>query len=96
MPKFRVKDTFEIPSRGLFVLAGSIIEGKIQAGMFVHFPFNPSLGMTAKIQYIEFARRTGGGEDTCLCIESEPEMNEVFRSLEIGNETLEVTESGLE
>ncbi len=39
MPKFHVKDTFEVPDRGLFVLAGSIVDGIVRSGMFVHLGF---------------------------------------------------------
>ena len=93
MPKFHVRDTFEIPDRQLFVLAGSIVEGEIRAGMFVRVSFNSSLDMTVRINCIEFARRQGG-EDVCLCIESEPELAEMLRGLDIGDETFEVTTDG--
>lgn len=65
MPRFHVRDTFEIPDRQLFVMAGSVVEGEMRAGMFVRAPFNPSLDMTAWIHSIEFARRHGG-EYVCL------------------------------
>ena len=93
MPRFHVRDTFEIPDRKLFVMAGSVVEGEIRAGMFVRVPFNPSLGMTARIHSIEFARRQDG-EEVCLCIESKPELVEIFRGLNIGDETFEVTPEG--
>ncbi len=93
MPKFHVKDTFEIPDRKLFVMAGSIVEGEIRTGMFVHIPFNSSLATTARIHSIEFARRQDG-EDVCLCIESEPELAEFLHDLNIGDEIFEVTEDG--
>jgi len=93
MPRFHVKDTFEIPDRKLFVMAGSIVEGEIQTGMFVRVPFNSSLVMTARIHSIEFAHRQGG-EDVCLCIESEPELAEILRGLDIGDETFEITKDG--
>lgn len=94
MPKFHVKDTFEIPSRKLFVMAGTVIEGEIRQGMFVRVPFNSSLDMTVRIQCIEYARRAGGSEDVCLCIESEPELVEILRAFDIGDETFEVTTDG--
>jgi hypothetical protein len=91
MPKFHVRDTFEIPDRKLFVMAGSIVEGKISAGMFVHVPCNLSLHLTTRIHCIEFARRKDG-EDVCLCIESQPEAAEILRGLNLGDETFEVNE----
>ena len=90
MSKFHVKDTFELPDRKLFVMAGSIVEGEIHAGMFVHIAFNSSSATTARIYSIEFARRRGG-EDVCLCIEADPELAEVMRDLNISDETCEVT-----
>ena len=95
MPRFHVRDTFEVTTdRKLFVMAGSIVEGDIRAGMFVRVPFNSSLEMTARIHSIEFARRLGGSEDVCLCIESEPDALELWHGLNIGDETLEITDDG--
>jgi|GEM_PF-1711206 len=93
VPKFHVKNTFEIPDRKLFVMAGSIVEGEIRAGMFVHIAFNPSFATTARIHSIEFARRQGG-EDICLCIEADTELAEFMRDLNIGDETCEMTTEG--
>lgn len=75
-------------------MAGSIVEGEIRNGMFVHIPFNSSLVMTARIHSIEFVRRQGGGEDVCLCIKSELELAEVLRGLSIGDEIFEVSTEG--
>jgi hypothetical protein len=94
MPTFHVRDTFELPDRRLFVMAGSVVEGEIRAGMFVRVPFNSALDMTARIHSIEFARRQGCGEDVCLCIGAEPDEFETWRGLNISDETLEVTENG--
>jgi len=58
--KFRVNDTFAVERRQLFVLAGSIAEGQIRAGMIVNVPLNSSLAIAGKIQNIEFAQRTDG------------------------------------
>lgn len=96
MPRFRVRATFEITTdRKLFVMAGSVVEGEIRVGMFVHVPCNSSLDMTARIHSIEYARRQGG-EDVCLCFESEPDALELWRGINIGDETLEITEDGSE
>ena len=95
MAKFHVKDAFVIEGRPHFVLAGSIVEGEIRPGMFVHVLFNSSTAMTARIDCIEFARRLGGYEDTCLCIRyTEPGELELWRSLDIGDKTFEVTTDG--
>ena len=93
MPRFHVKNTFEIPARKLFVMAGTILDGKIQVGMFIRITCNSALGMTARIHSIEFARRKDG-EDVCLCIEAEPELAEMLRGLNIADETVEITTIG--
>jgi hypothetical protein len=94
MPRFHVRDTFEITTdRKLLVMAGSIVEGEIRAGMFVHVPFHLSLDMTARIHSIEFARRPGR-ENVCLCFVPEPDALELWRGLKIGDETLVITEGG--
>jgi hypothetical protein len=92
MAKFHVKDTFTIEGRPHFVLAGTIVEGVIRPGMLVHVPFNSSTAMTARVDCIEFARRLGGHEDTCLCIRfNKAEELELWRGLAISNETIEVS-----
>ena len=95
MPKFHVKATFTVEGRPHFVLAGSIVEGEILPGMFVHVPFDSSAGMKARIDCIEFARRLGGHEDTCLCIRySKREELEIWRGLDIVDQTFEVATDG--
>lgn len=44
MPKFHVRDSFEIPDRKVFVLAGSIVVGEIWTGMFVRLPLRSEIG----------------------------------------------------
>jgi hypothetical protein len=91
MSKFRVNDTFALESRRLFVLAGSIVEGQIRAGMIVNVPLNSSLVVSGQIHCVEFARRANGGEDVCLCIsyEDSDELG-VWNTLNVQNETLDV------
>jgi hypothetical protein len=91
MCKFRVNDTFALEPRRLFVLAGSIIEGQIRAGMFVKVPLNSSLLISGQIHSVEVARRTDGREDVCLCITYEdPDELAAWNDLNIQNETLDV------
>ena len=89
MPTFHVKDTFEIPTRKLFVMAGTILNGKIQAGMFVRVRCNSELDMKVRIHSIEFALRKNG-EDVCLCIEADPKLAQLLRGLNIANQTVDV------
>jgi hypothetical protein len=91
MSKFRVNDTFTLESRRLFVLAGSIVEGQIRAGMIVNAPLNSSLLISGQIHSVEFARRSGGRDDVCLCIayEDSDELG-LWKALNLQNETLDV------
>ena len=90
MPKFHVRDTFEITDRNLFVMAGSIVEGEVRTEMFVRIPLFSSHGVQLRIHCIEFARRQDG-EDVCLCIERGPNFAEILRGLNVTGQTLEVT-----
>jgi hypothetical protein len=93
MPKFHVNETFVLESRSWFVLAGSIAEGVIKPGMLVGIPFNSAVSMTAPIDAVEFALRSGGAEDTCLCIRyADDEELSLWQGLNIGEETLDVKE----
>ena len=95
MAKFHVTYTFEISdSKPRFVLAGSIIEGEIRSGMLVHVSGNSAFATTAPIHAIEFARRIGGYEDVCLVLQLEPELLDIWRGLNIKDETLEITANG--
>jgi len=89
MPKFHVRDTFELPDRELFVLAGSIVEGEIQRGMFVRVPFNSETGIRLLIDSIEMASHQDG-EDVCLCIWSGPNFRDILRGMDFRDETFEV------
>lgn len=75
-------------------MAGSIVDGEVQAGMFLRVAFNSALEMTVRIRSIEFARRPGGEEDICLCFEAEPDLLEAWRGLNFRDETFEVTPAG--
>jgi hypothetical protein len=88
MAKFYIRDTFEIPTRNLFVLAGSVTEGEIEPGMLVHVPINSQLVVVAPVHSVEFARREGT-EEVCLCITDGPEV-EMLRGLTITDELCEV------
>jgi hypothetical protein len=96
MPRFLVRNTFELRKQPLFVLAGSVVEGEIQQGMFVRIPFNSSLTMTVRIHSMGFEHHAGGSEDICLGIECGPELVEIWRSLDLTNEVLEVVTEDLD
>ncbi|MGJ4910695.1 hypothetical protein [Bradyrhizobium sp. HKCCYLS2033] len=91
MSRFWVDETFAIESRRLFVLAGEIADGQIQAGMIVSVPLNSSLSISGPVHSIEYARRTGGREDVCLCIAyADSDELGLWKSLDLRNETVEV------
>ncbi len=91
MSKFRVNDTFALESRRLFVLAGSIVEGQIQAGLIVNISLNSSLLISGQIHSVQFARRTDGREDVCLCITyGDSDELSMWNALNVQNETLDV------
>lgn len=95
MPKFLVTDTFEVHGRPQFIVAGTVIEGDISVGMVVHVPLNSVAGVKARIRSIEFVPRRGG-EDVCLYLDIGPDALKIWRVLNIGDETLEVSKDGLE
>lgn len=95
MPKFLVSDTFEVSGRPQFIVAGSVVEGDISEGMIVHVPLNSVVNMKARIHSIEFVPRHGG-EDVCLYLDVGPDALKIWRVLNIGDETLEISPDGLE
>jgi hypothetical protein len=61
--------------------------------MFVHVRCNSGINITAPIYSIEFGH-TATHDAICLLLELQPEEWELFRALNIVNETVEVTEEG--
>jgi hypothetical protein len=90
MPKFHVRDTFEIPNRKLFVLAGSIVEGEIRKGMYINILCNSALNISGEIHCVEFVRRKDG-EDLCLCLEAGQNELDFWRAINISGETVEIS-----
>jgi GTPase len=90
MARFFVRRVFELKSKRLLVLAGSIVDGVVEAGMEVCVPMNSSSSMTVRIHSIEFLRHLGG-DDVCLCIQC-PESEEagLLAAFDVSGETLEI------
>ena len=65
MPKFHVRNTFEIPDRSLFVMAGSIVDGEVRTGMFYAFPCSPPTAYSLMFTPLMFALHQGQ-DDVCL------------------------------
>jgi len=59
--------------------------------MIVNVPLNSSLVISGEIHSVEFARRSDGREDICLCIsyEDSDELG-VWNTLNVQNETLDI------
>jgi len=91
--QFHVKDTFEIDNERLFVIAGSVEDGEIVPGMYVHTPLQIGR-LTARIHSVEFALRKGGFEDVCVCFEFGPETLKVCRNLHVADSMLEISLDG--
>jgi hypothetical protein len=89
MPTFDVRHTFEIPDRQVFVLAGSVVEGVIQPGMFLRVPFKPTHSLNLLVDSIETARRDGD-EDVCLCIHAGANFMKILRILELRDQSFKV------
>ena len=90
MAKFCVNSAFVIEDRHLFVLAGSIIDGEIRAGMFLRAPSNSNPVVMGPIHSIEFAKRIDRGEDICLCVQTDPKTLELWRGLAMSGEIVEI------
>jgi hypothetical protein len=72
------------------VLAGSVVEGEVRAGMFVRIPLNHELTVVVPIDAVESARRAGADE-VCLCLNyAEPEDLEIWKGLNLGGTVLAV------
>lgn len=89
MPKFNVRETFELPDRRLFVMAGVGAAGQVLPGMYVRVPCGAGIPLSARIHSLEYMRREGG-EEVWLCFA--PQVAEWLRSAgkTLANETLEV------
>ena len=93
MPRFFVRDTFAINDKATFVIAGSVVEGEVAAGMSVTVPFNTSIKMSAKIDRIEVIRRPDG-EVVSLCIDcSRPDEATLWEALNLKNRTIEIAQA---
>lgn len=89
MPKFYIREVFEIPNKQVFVLAGSTTEGEIRPGMLVQIPLNSQMGIIIPIQSIETERR-GDRDELCLHLSLRSDEIETLRALDMTDELCEV------
>jgi len=88
--KFKVSASFALEARRTFVLAGSVVEGEVRAGMFVRIPLNRELTVVVPIDAVESASRAGV-EEVCLCLNyAEPDDLEIWKGLNLGGTVLHV------
>jgi hypothetical protein len=88
--KFKVSRSFALPDRRTFVLAGSVVEGEVRAGMFVHIPLNSELTVVVPIDAVEYASRAKS-EEVRLCLNyADPEDLEIWKGLNLGGQVLQV------
>jgi hypothetical protein len=90
MARFHAQDTFTIPSRDVFVIAGDVVEGQVSKGMTVHIPLNGGLSMTATITALEHIS-TDGPAEVGLVITANAEDRAFLTAQNIRNEDLNVT-----
>lgn len=92
MTRFHARTAFELLDRGLVVLAGSVVEGEVRAGMFFHIVLNSQVSITSPIDLIE---RPGGDDskEIWLCVNADSEEAEFLLALDLDDETFEVTET---
>ncbi len=89
MPRFYVHDTFAL-DEATFVLAGSVVEGKIREGMNLSLPFSERIQVRAAIGRLEFVRRAEG-EFVALCFDcAKPGEIQLWGALELKGRLLEV------
>ena len=97
MAKFHVKETFEIPSRDLFVMAGDLVSGTVRAGMLIHIRLNSQVATTVPIYRIETAQLTDQrGRQFCLCVRGSAEDRQILRGMNIRDEVVDVLDASSE
>ena len=96
MAKFHVDESFVVKiGKKSFVMAVQLLEGEICEGMFAYITFGPELDLTSKIDRIEHIRRRNR-EDIGLCFDFSQDQLDLWNMLKISNQTIEITETGME
>ena len=90
MPRFHIRDAFQIPDKRLFVMAGFVVEGEIADGMLVRLPLLANAMVTAEIEQIQYVRRPDG-DVVCLCIRCRDAKESTFwEALKLKDRTVEI------
>ncbi len=91
--RFQVRDGFDLPSRRAWVLRGSIVEGSVRSGMFLSFPFNDSVTMSAEIDAVEAVDGPGRASAIGLLLKYEDDLGrDLWRGLTAPGEILVATD----
>jgi hypothetical protein len=91
--RFLVEYTFEIAERGLFVLAGEIVEGAVRPGMVLEVPLNDMVFMTAPVQGVEAVDAPGQRSRTGLTLRCEDDLDlSIWRGLNLAGHVFAVVE----
>jgi hypothetical protein len=90
---FRVEYTFEIAGRGLFVLAGEILEGTVRPGMVLQVPLNDMAAITAPVHGVEAVDALGQRSRTGLTLKCEDEIDlSLWRGLNLDGHVFAVVQ----
>ena len=93
--RFRVEDTFLIPTRSIVVAHGQILAGTVYAGQRAV----SANGFDAPVNAIEFVllSATEGRENPALCFKYQSDIELAqWLALDLAGQTLELTDSGPE
>jgi hypothetical protein len=91
MARFRISESFALPDRNLFVLAGDVVAGPIARGMQVEIRVNSCLATKLDIHAVEYIRHSSRPDEVALCIKCENHDElDLLKALNIGSEVVEV------
>ncbi|HEX8319445.1 hypothetical protein [Longimicrobium sp.] len=91
--RFRVEYTFVIAERGLFVLAGEIVEGSVRPGMVLQVPLNDMVTITAPVHGVEAVDASGQRSRTGLTLKCEDDIDlSLWRGLNLDGHVFTVDE----
>ena len=90
---FRVRDGFELQQRRAWVVRGDIASGTVRPGMYLLFPLNDGVTMSAEIQAVEFVDGPGGDSAIGLVLACEDDVAIAFwRGMTAAGELLDATD----
>lgn len=93
---FEVIDSFVIRKRNEFYLIGTLKEGNAKENWFVNIPLNSQFYLTLRIKQIDDVEITSepGKKYTLIVVHGDNEALDLFLSLNIGSELLNISVEG--